>query len=83
MEEKTIYYLIYGWLLGKENEQGDFLFKNGRWVPDNEKVIMDHHYGYDPYEPDGSPYKMFNQSIMDEIEEITAEQAAKLCEGHL
>lgn len=83
MEEKTIYYLIFGRLVGKADKQGYYLFRDGRWVQDTEFVILDHLFGYDPYEPEGSPYAMYNSSIMEEMEEITADQAAMLCDRYL
>ena len=36
---------------------------------------------YDPHEPPGSPYGIGNTSIMDEIEDITYEEAMKLTGG--
>ncbi len=76
---KETYYLIYERLVGKANEQVYYLFQNGYWVPDKGHVILDHLYGYDPYEPEGSPYAMYNSSVMDEMEEIERDQAVRIC----
>ena len=76
--EKITYYLIRETLLGKRDQAGDHLYGEGAWKPDVRNVIRDHLIGYDPYEPDDSPYKTGNLSIMDEIEEITEQEAVKL-----
>ena len=78
MNEKTKYYLIWEHLAGKEEDKEFYLFRNGEWIPDTENVIMDHLMGYDPSEPPDSFYGIFNQSIMDEIDEITYEEAVKI-----
>lgn len=78
MNEKTTYYLIWKHLVGKKEDEMFYLFKNGEWIPDKENVIMDHLMGYDPTEPPESPYAMYNMSIMDEIEDISYEEAMKI-----
>jgi hypothetical protein len=78
MNEKTTYYLIWKHLVGKKEDEMFYLFKNGEWIPDKENVIMDHLMGYDPTEPPGSPYAIYNMSIMDEIEDISYEEAMKI-----
>ena len=78
--EKVTYYLIRETRLGKRDQAGDHLYINGVWKPDGRSVIRDLLIGYDPYEPDDSPYKIGNISIMDEIEEITEEQAVQIME---
>ena len=79
MKENTKYYLIYKRIVGKKDEDGYKLFQDGKWVVDDQWIIMDHLNGYDPYEPQDSPYAMYNSSIMAEIEEITEEQAIRIC----
>ena len=77
--EDESYSLINSRLVGKKTDQGTFLYKPSHgWVPDTGHEISDRLMGYDKYEPDDSPYKMFNQSIMDEIEVIPASQAMSL-----
>lgn len=71
----TTYYLIRGRKIGKRD--GDFcLFEAGLgWIRDDRHEISDRLTGYDPSEPEDSPYAMFSSSIMDEIETITEEEA--------
>ena len=77
----TVYYLIFEMVVGKKEDGRYFLFSNGEWIPDSGSVIMDHLIGYDPSEPEGSPYRIGNLSIMNEIEEISSERAEKLIGG--
>ena len=67
------YYLIRERRLGKAQEDGYFLYDNGEWIADERNVIRDHLMGYDPN--DDTPYGFGSLSIMDEIEEITEEEA--------
>ena len=69
MNEKATYYLILDCIVGKKEDGRYFLFRNDRWLPDTESVIMDRLAGYDPSEPPDSPYRFGNGSVMDEIEE--------------
>ena len=75
----TTYYLIRERIVGKRENDGktcrDYLFKDGNWVADNGSVIMDRLIGYDPFEPEDSPYWCGNMDVMDEIEEIPAAKA--------
>ncbi|MDO4876709.1 MAG: hypothetical protein Q3987_04935 [Oscillospiraceae bacterium] len=70
----TIYYLIRERRLGKKEDDGYFLYKDGEWVPDTRNVILDLLMGYDPY--DDFPCGFGSLSIMDEIEEISEEAGA-------
>ncbi len=79
--KETRYYLILGHLLGKEDGGKYFILRDGAWDPDDNNEIMDRLMGYDPSEPPESPYKMGNLSIMDEIEEISYEQARVISGG--
>ena len=81
--EETRYYLILGRRLGKKDGGKYFLLKDGAWEQDNNNEIMDRLMGYDPSEPPGSPYGIGNTSIMNEIEEISYEQASVLSGGVL
>ena len=74
----TTYYWIREVRLGKKDENGYFLFEKNQWVKDGKTYILDKLMGYDPCEPDDSPYKMDNLSIMDEAEEITEERAKEI-----
>jgi hypothetical protein len=77
--QNTRYYLLWGKQLGKREGTGsmqkDYLFENGKWVPDNNCLIMDHLAGYDPREPICSEERFGNPGILDDIEEITEEEA--------
>ncbi len=77
MEKKTTYYLLWNRVLGMRNENGDFLYKEGKWEKDP-NMIQDRLVGYAPCEPEGSPYAFMNASIMDEIEEIPEERAMEI-----
>ena len=81
----TTYYLIRDKIVGKRENcdacYRDYLFRDGRWEPDDKSVIMDHLMGYDPYEPDDSPYKVGSTSVMDEMEEIPEGRALALVGG--
>lgn len=75
------YYLIHDRLVGKEEHSAYYLFREGAWEPDVENVILDRLVGYDPFEPPGSPYGIGCMSVMDEIEEISEEEALKRTGG--
>lgn len=78
MKEKNItYYLIRERRLGKKENDRYYLFADGEWTADEKNVIMDRLMGCDPCEPEGSPYRFGNLSIMDQIDEITEEEAMK------
>ena len=70
---ETKYYLIRERRLGKAQEDGYYLYDNGEWIVDERNVILDHLVGFDPF--DDSFYGFGNAQIMDEMEEITEEQA--------
>ena len=72
------YYLIRERRLGKAQGDGYFLYNNGEWIPDERNVILDHLMGFDPN--DDSFYGFGNAQIMDEMEEITEEQAIAFME---
>lgn len=67
------YYLIRERRLGKAQDDGYYLYDNGEWIVDERNVILDHLTGFDPF--DDSFYGFGNAQIMDEMEEITEEQA--------
>ena len=69
----AIYYLIRERRLGKKEDDGYFLYKDQEWIPDRRNVILDCLMGYDTN--DDSPYGFGSLSIMDEIEEISEEEA--------
>lgn len=80
MGEKAVYYFrVWKKVIAKRvNHNGhydDYLFKSGKWVRDEEHVIMDHLMGFDPSEPEDSPYRIGSTSVFMEIEEISEEEA--------
>lgn len=81
-EKSTIYYLVWGNVVGrrekKDGHYENFLFKSGRWVEDEDHVIMDHLMGFDPSEPEDSPYRIGNGSVLFEMEEISEGTAVSL-----
>ena len=81
-EKSTIYYLVWGNVVGrrekKDGHYENFLFKSGRWVEDEGHVIMDHLMGFDPSEPEDSPYRIGNGSVLFEMEEISEGTAVSL-----
>ena len=74
----TAYYLILKNRLGKEEDGRYFLFENAKWIPDTGNVIRDRLMGYDPCEPEDSPYRTVCLSIMDQIEQIPEDRAVQL-----
>lgn len=72
------YYLINDSLVGKMESGGYYLYQDGEWKADDKCEIMDRLHGYDPSEPPDSPYGFGNSSIMNEIREISEEEAQEL-----
>ncbi len=60
-----------------EGRNYNFIYQNGKWLPDTKNYVSDRIMGYDPDEDEDSPYKIGNSSIMNEIEEITEEEFEK------
>ena len=69
------YYLIDNTHLGKHEDGNYYIYKGASWTPDTKHTITDHLIGYDPTEPEGSPYAIGNTSIMDTIKTISEAQA--------
>ena len=74
----TRYYLIEDRLLGKNEDGRFFLFIDGIWKHDDDLYIVGKLNGYDSYEPDDSPYGWGSTSVMDEIKEISEEEALEV-----
>ena len=73
MEEKKVsYYLIWGKTIAKQEKTGEnrsfYLFRDGKWVEDSGHVVLDHLWGFDPSEPEDSPYRIGSTSILAEME---------------
>ena len=79
MKKKSTYYLVWKRMVAKretcKTHYNDYLFINGRWIPDEDHVIVDHLVGYDPCEPEDSPYRIGSTSVLLEMEEISEEEA--------
>ncbi len=86
-EKNIIYYLIRERILAKRehNEEiyEDYIFKNGEWVVDEKYRIMDYLEGFDPSEPEDSPYRFGNTSVMMEIDEISEEKAKEIMNQYM
>lgn len=78
-EKKVVYYLIHDRVIAKSERGGEYsreyILRDGKWVDDSDHVIMDHLAGYDPSEPEDSPYRFGNTSVLMEMDEISLEQA--------
>ena len=55
-----------------------FDFESRKWVEDTKSIINDALMGYDPSEPEGSPYGIGSTSVMDEIKHISYEIAMQI-----
>ncbi len=75
------YYLILNRTVGKEVNGQYYLFKEGKWERDLRCEIFRRLIGFDPSEPDDSPYACGATDILEEIEEISYEKAMKLTGG--
>ncbi len=83
MEEKEVtYLLIREKIVAKRVFSGEngknYLFKDGKWVEDSDHVVMDHMVGYDPFEPEDSPYRFGSTDILAEMEEISWDIAVSI-----
>ena len=78
MSNEARYYLILEHIVGMRKNGIYYLYEDGEWRVDERCMIMDRLMGYDPSEPPGSPFGIGNDSIMDEIEDITYEEAMEL-----
>jgi len=74
------YYIKDEDTVGKVVDDKYYIFDINGWRSDVLNVIRDRLMGYDETEPDDSPYKIGNESIMDLIEEISEEEAEKKAE---
>lgn len=52
-----------------------WIYRNGEWEKDTRNMVSDMIYGFDPSEPEDSPYGFGDTTIMDEIEQISYEEA--------
>lgn len=75
-KEKYTYYRVkHNGMIAKKSDWYYWIYENGEWVRDTKSVISDMIHGYDSGEPEDSPYGYGSTSVMDEIEEISYEEA--------
>lgn len=79
---KATYYLIRDRIVARRESNGDSvrdrIFVDGEWVDDSGHKIMDHLMGFDPSEPEGSPYRFGNTDVLMEMDEISEEDAKRI-----
>jgi len=80
--KKITYYLVCKRTVAKRKQcegfYNDYIFKDGKWLPDNEHIIMDHLAEYAPSEPEDSPYRIGGTGILMEMEEISGQDAVEI-----
>lgn len=71
----TYYHIMDLNRIGKSEDHTPYIYdlKKG-WVEDSANVLMDRIMGYDETEPDDSPYKIGNSSIMDCVKQISEDE---------
>ena len=73
------YYLLKdSGLVAKGYEFSHWIYRNCKWNRDTENKVMDKLMGFDPSEPADSPYAFGSTSVMDDIEEISYQDAMDL-----
>lgn len=79
---KATYYLIRDRIVARRESNGDSvrdrIFVDGEWVDDSGHKIMDHLMGFDPSEPERSPYRFGNTDVLMEMDEISEEDAKRI-----
>lgn len=80
MDQKqfTYYYVRHNGMLAKGCGFKYWIYQDGEWIRDRESIVFGLINGYDPYEPEGSPYAYGSTSVMDSIAEISYEDAMDL-----
>lgn len=74
-EKLNFYYLKDTGLVAKGYSFHHWIYYNYKWNQDTKSIVFDKLCGFDPSEPDDSPYAFGSTSVMDEIEEISYETA--------
>ena len=80
---KAEYYVIQEKYLGKYEDRVYYLLKEEGWSEDKDGYIQGKLFGYDASDDD-TPYAFGNTEIMDQIKEISKEEANNILEklGH-
>ena len=73
--------LVKGYVLSLKSGlvENAFVYRDGDWQEVNSYIINDRIIGFDPF--DDSIYGMGNAEIMDELQEISEEEANNLIKG--
>ncbi len=75
-KKNVIYFRVWGEVIAKHVKKtnghyDNYIFKSGKWVRDEDYVIMDHLMG----EPEDSPYRIGSTSVSMEMDKISEEEA--------
>ena len=62
-------------LLAKGYSYYHWIYYDYEWHKDTKNIVYDKLIGYDPSEPSDSPYAVGSRSVMDEIKQISYEEA--------
>lgn len=73
----TTYYLMNDLnMIGKEEHFVPYIYQKDRgWIVDEDNLLMDRVMGYDKSEPSGSIYRIGNSEMMEQVKEISEEEA--------
>ena len=75
---KTYYYIDELHAVASRSGNSCWLYdKELGWTKVHTAIVEDYLNGYDPSEPVGSPYRLGNSDIMDEITQITGTEARR------
>ncbi len=77
-EKLTFYLLKDTGLIAKGIGYSYWFYYNNKWEEDTESIVSDKLNGFDSSEPEDSPYAFGSTSVMDEIKEISYEEAMNL-----
>lgn len=81
-EMNRTYYLLWERTVAKreQNEKlcEDYIFRDGKWVSDKDRIVMDHLVGFDPSEPEDSPYRIGSTDVLMEMAEISEKDAIEI-----
>ncbi len=74
----TYYLLKDSGLVARRSDFTCWIYRSFKWNRDTENKVMDKLMGFDPSEPADSPYAFGSTSVMDDIEEISCQEAMDL-----
>ena len=77
--EKLNYYLLKDLgLVAKGYDNHYWIYHDFAWHKDTEGIVWSKLIGYDPSEPEDSPYGIGSTSVMNEIKQISCEKAVDI-----